>query len=128
MPFSTTPVADTPFTEESSFAFAIPLSCAMQTAYHALRVITPSGGLLTRNAGPGEIFQMPTATPLGQGMVRIQWDPKAFPTAMVRNVANHEVLAFAHSGLLDLATSAKALEVTLSDGVRSKRLLLPTGE
>jgi hypothetical protein len=128
VPFGAVPIPDAPEGSEEGFAFAIPLSCPLQTAYQALRIVTPTGGLVQRNAGPGEVFQLPTATPRGSGVARIQWDAKAFPTAMIRDEATQEVLAFAKEGLLDLHTQAKVLEVTLSDGVRSKRFLLKVGE
>ena len=124
VPFATTLIADAAGREEQGFAFAIPLDCTLETAYHALSVTGPEGGLVTRNAGPGEVYQKPTATNLGRGIVRVLWDSKAFPTAMVRDSATHEVLAFAHGGTLDLSTGARDLEITLSDGVRSKRFHL----
>jgi hypothetical protein len=127
VPFGAVPIADSDCGHQG-FAFAIPLDCALQTAYQALRVITPTGGLVQRNAGPGDVFQLPTATQHGPHVARIQWDAKAFPTAMIRNPATQEVLAFAREGLLDLATDAKTLEVTLSDGVRSKKFLLKLAE
>lgn len=123
VPFATFGVADGP-DAEAGFAFALPLPCKLEAAYHGLRIMGPQGCLASRYAGLGEVYQLPTATPLGRGLVRIQWDAKTFPSAMIRDPASLEILAFAKGGLLDLATPAPALEVNLSDGVRSKRFLL----
>lgn len=123
--FSATPVVDGPDWNERKYAFAIPLDCLLQPRLHHLRVLGPAGQLLSRFAGSGAVYQRPTLTALGPGRVRLQWDSKAFPTALVRDSASGEILALAAGGLLDLDASARVLEVTLSEGVLSHRFFLP---
>ena len=124
VPFDAAQVGDSPTEGNRGFAFALPLTCAMQKAYRGLSVSTPTGVLVGRSAGSGDVFPTPTATALGRGIVRVEWDAKAFPTAMIRAVGTHEVLCFAKEGQVDLDTQAPNLEITLSDGVRSKRFVL----
>jgi hypothetical protein len=53
--------------------------------------------------------------------VRLRWDAEAYPMALVRDAASGEILSFARGGDVALVSGAAALDVTLSDGVRSRR-------
>lgn len=57
----------------------------------------------------------------GTGMVQLQWNAAAYPMALVRDAATGEILSFARRGDATIAVAGRDLDVTYSDGVRSRQ-------
>jgi hypothetical protein len=58
-------------------------------------------------------------TSLGGGQIRVKWDAETFPLVQLRDPGRGHVLAVGREGLIELATDAEAVEVAVSEGVRS---------
>jgi hypothetical protein len=124
LPFTPSKVADGPRGDSFQFTFAIPLERGLQANLRSVWVTGPDGQAVFRAAPPSAAFPPPVATALGSGMVRVRWDETAWTGALVRHGRTGEVLAFARGGQAEVATDADSLEVTLSDGVRSRRFVI----
>jgi hypothetical protein len=61
------------------------------------------------------------------GGAALQWDAAAHPMVMVRDPDTGEVLSFARGGRVEVQTGKRALDLVVSDGVRSRqtRLTVP---
>ena len=131
--FAPEPLADrTEPGERASFGFVIPMTPALQAALASLsveldgRVLgvrgdTQAPSLLALPGQPRKVagFQRePVATGWGPGRVYLGWDQGTHPKVMVREPGG-EIIAFAEGGAINLATAAKELTVTFSDGLRS---------
>lgn len=68
--------------------------------------------------------QLPQAKVFGEDEVRLTWDAAAHPLVMVRDAITGDVLSFAKGGDMVIRTPAKRLELTLSSGVTSEKILL----
>lgn len=120
--FDATPLADNP-TGSRHFAFAVPLDQARAARLASLRLsgpgirvaaLTQSQGRLQRAAGTNEVTVQREA-----GGVRLQWDASAHPVIMVRDPDTGQVLSFARGGNAQVWTGKGAVDLELSDGVRS---------
>jgi hypothetical protein len=60
----------------------------------------------------------PVAVAWGPGRVHLGWDHGTHPRVLVREISGR-VLAITGGGAVELTTTAKELEVLLSDGVRT---------
>lgn len=58
-------------------------------------------------------------TSLGGDRIRLEWDPETFPLVQVRDPGRGYVLAVGRNGVIELSTDAEAIEVAVSEGVRS---------
>jgi hypothetical protein len=58
---------------------------------------------------------------LGGSQARLEWNAASYPMAMVRDASSGAILAFARGGAMNLAVTGRQLDVTFSDGVRSRR-------
>ncbi|MGK7313201.1 MAG: M66 family metalloprotease [Candidatus Longimicrobiales bacterium M2_2A_002] len=104
------------------FSAAIPSRIAQTDRLATLRVRGPEGTAeQTRRGGPGVTPPgISVATEAGPGgAVAARWDAGAYPLAVVRDRTTGRIVAMGRSGRLELAGGAEALDVTLSDGVRS---------
>jgi hypothetical protein len=61
----------------------------------------------------------------GGDRLRLRWDAGAYPMALVRDAATGEILSFARGGDAVLESGATTLDVTFSDGARSRHERLP---
>ena len=68
--------------------------------------------------------QMPQALASGEGEIRLIWNAVSHPLVLVRDARTGEVLSFARGGDMVIKTPAKQLELTLSSGVSSEKLVL----
>ena len=134
--FEGDPVADQ-VVEQRQFAFVIPFGASRSDRLARLRV--RGGGrdaelssMAAMNAqGRGITFlrqlqPMPDrqARVVGGG-VRLTWNAAAYPMALVRDVATGDILSFARRGSAVLGgASGRTLDITWSDGVRSRRELV----
>jgi hypothetical protein len=115
-------VADLPGTGRV-FAFAIPLRRFDVTRLAGLRLsgagreVRVSGGPAAAAARVGGATVSAVRTASGRSAVT--WDAASYPMAMVRDARTGQVLSFARGGSVEV--DGEALEVTLSDGVRSVR-------
>jgi len=62
-----------------------------------------------------------TASMVASGAVRLRWNPAVYPMALVRDAATGEILSFARNGDATVGVSGRDLDVTFSDGVRSRQ-------
>jgi hypothetical protein len=124
--FDAAPVADAPGREEH-FAFAVPLAEAALAALAVIEVRLADGRRAERRAtlgaaelravlaAPGAVTAMRGAA----GEVRLRWDGGRFPLVAVRDPATRAILTFGRGGEATVRTELGALEVVVSDGVRS---------
>ncbi|MFL5521796.1 MAG: hypothetical protein ACJ8B6_12720 [Gemmatimonadales bacterium] len=64
---------------------------------------------------------MAAASREGGERVRLRWDAGAYPMALVRDAATGDILSFARGGDVALVGEAATLDITFSDGVRSRK-------
>ena len=121
--FDPTAVADQHGGNDSHFAFAVPLSDAVQSRLVALRVL-----------GLGRQFVRTATTPITQGVApavpqglvpswqgqeaAISWDTLAVPLVMVRDPATGQILSIARRGRVVISSSTD-FDLILSNGVNS---------
>lgn len=121
--------------DERHFAFVVPL--ARVGAGYARLLVRGGFAAAVRASGAAERAgalaadrmaverQQPAAavaaTREGGERVRLRWHAAAYPMALVRDAATGEILSFARGGDVSLASGAAGLDVTFSDGVRSRR-------
>jgi hypothetical protein len=134
--FAGDPVADQ-LVEQRQFAFVIPFGASRSDRLARLRV--RGGG---RDA---ELSSMAAMSAQGRGVtflrqlqpmpdrqarvvsggVRLTWNATAYPMALVRDVATGDILSFARRGSAVLGgVGGRTLDITWSDGVRSRRELV----
>jgi len=119
--------------DERHFAFVVPLTRVGTLARLQIR-----GGIATSvRTSRAAIAAGVQATPLavqrrqaatmaaasreGGERVRLRWDAGAYPMALVRDAATGDILSFARGGDAALVGEATALDITFSDGVRSRK-------
>jgi hypothetical protein len=108
--------------DERHFAFAVPLDATRAARLATIRLRAAGRQVQTRAAGgppAGVPATPPSARRTGPTTVELRWDAAASPAALVRDPATGNVLSFAHGGTATIITAAAALDVVLSDGVRS---------
>ncbi len=120
---------DIPGSVIQHFIAAIPMKETSMKALNELRVLGDFGPEAVRwssNVLPlrSGAVQMPQAKVFGEGEVRLTWDAAAHPLVMVRDASTGDVLSFARGGDMVIKTPAKQLELTLSSGVTSEKILL----
>lgn len=123
-------VADLPG-DHRHFAVALPLAPAVRAQVVRIRVrslntLVPvmaervSAVAALDGARGIAAMRAPLARSLARSapdLVRLQWDPAAWPMAVVRDAASGAILAFARGGDMILAAPAANLDITWSDGV-----------
>lgn len=128
--FTPLAVADDP-SGAAQFAFVLPRSAAWRDRLAGLRVAGPGGTALRASAAmqalpPGVAVAMaqpdpaPDAVAEAPGAVRVRWDATQYPMALVRDPATGAILSFARGGDALVAAQGGSLDVTFSDGVRSR--------
>jgi hypothetical protein len=125
--FEPTAIADLDGAQgDGHFVLAIPVDAAQKAALAGIRVRRGQEPALLRTAlaAPDQVRE-PVAVALGAGRVHLGWDHGVHPFVMVRDAATGEVLGFLRDGSATLASTARELEVTFSDGVRSLQRRLP---
>lgn len=122
--FDATPVADGG-KDEMHFAFAVPISPSAAWELSRLRLDGPTGRAETLARASTQTGPVPLTQSRRVGsQVEIRWDAVSAPMVMVRDAATGEVLAFGRNGKLNVPTRADRLEIHLSDGLSSQRVLL----
>jgi hypothetical protein len=106
------------------FAFAVPLDETRAGRLETLRLTGPGApAVAMARAGalriPGAAPDTVSARPSGGG-IAIEWDASTHPMIMVRDPDTGEVLAFARGGRAQVSTGKRALDLVISDGVRSR--------
>jgi hypothetical protein len=110
-----------------SFAFIIPNTPAMRAALASIEVRRAGAVAAIRTAsapravggGAALLLREPVARVWGEGRVHLSWDPDRHPRVNVCDAITGESLALAEGGSVVLATEARELRVTFSDGLRS---------
>ncbi len=120
--------------EQRQFAYVIPLSASRSDRLARLRV--RGGSRMAERAsaaamavqGKGVVAlrqQQPLpdrqARMVGGGMVQLQWSSAAYPMALVRDAATGDILSFARNGDATIDVGGRELDITFSDGVRSRQ-------
>jgi hypothetical protein len=122
--FEPTAVADVRSSVESHFAFALPLSDAVQSRLVALRLVGQGRQFLRATTAGGPRGVAPAAP---QGAVEswqgqraaITWDTLAAPIVMVRDPTSGQVLSIGRGGRVTVETRGAELDLLLSNGVAS---------
>jgi hypothetical protein len=106
------------------FAFAVPMGSADAMRLEHLRLTGPGIGMTSVSRPPAALRSGP-ATPVrmvpAAGGASLEWDAAAYPMVMVRDARSGEVLSFARGGRATVPVGGE-VELTASDGVRSRRL------
>lgn len=119
-------VADAQAAEEH-FQALLPTSEREAARLHAVELRTADGRTARRTAtlSAEELREalaaedVLTARRTDGGRVILTWPAEVFPGLLVRDPQTRQVLAFARGGSVTLGTEREALEVVVSDGVRS---------
>ena len=107
-----------------SFTFVVPLDSRVKAAMVTLELRHGDNLLATlqgsnHQASVARLGAVPQARVVSPGVVRLTWPQATHPKVLVKDVATGEFIANASGGTIDLVTSARELELTLSDGLRS---------
>jgi len=116
--FSPTEVADAPGNQRN-FVFAVPVSATQAGWIARVRVAGPGGEAVRETAPTAGIPPAIEAKRAAGGRVRLRWNARSAPMAMVRDPNTGEVLSLARGGDVFVRTSKTQLDLVLSDGVRS---------
>jgi hypothetical protein len=109
------------------FAFAVPLDHARAARLGSLRMEGPSGSIVSSPTLAGlraEAGSQSIEARREGEKVSLRWNAAVYPMIMVRDPDTGEVLSFARGGSAMVRTPKDALDLDLSDGVRSQRLRL----
>ena len=130
-PFEPALVADDP-RGARHFALAIPLDEAAGARLSSLRLTGPGAQAVSspraaalRPTGPEA--ESVTLRSTGGG-ISLEWNAEAHPMVMVRDPDSGEVLSFARGGRALVRTGKRNLDLTVSDGVRSRPAKVRIGE
>lgn len=102
------------------FVMALPLDAtaldglARLEVLKARRVMTSARPVST---AARVVAAAPEARRLDRSRIRLTWDAAIYPAALVRDAESGEVVAILKGGSQDLSTSARTLDLVLSDGV-----------
>ncbi len=120
--------------DQRQFAFVIPLNATRSDRLARLRVRggsrieerASSTAMAVRGKGIAALRQQQPspdrqARRAGAGLVQLQWNAAAYPMALVRDAATGEILSFARRGNATIAVAGRDLDITYSDGVRSRQ-------
>jgi len=111
------------------FAFAVPLGAAGAAGAANLATLElngPGGGAAAARVVPeGAALTAADAVAAQRtaGGVRVRWDAGRAPMALVRDASSGEVLSFARGGDVEVASPSGGIEVLVSDGVSSRRVV-----
>jgi hypothetical protein len=119
-----------------SFAATIPLTAQQQAQLHGVRVgdvrTATARGTRQRSAAAAIAAAQGQAAPAalvasrdgasrdGASRVRLNWNTSAYPRAMIRNAETGRILGFVTNTTNTFAWRGGAVDVVLSDGVRSR--------
>ena len=123
--FAATPVVDA-IGEEEHFAFAVPLEATAAAGLRRLVLNGPTG-----SSEVGSSAALRTGQPPALEMrrvaerVELRWDPSISPMILLRDAATREVLALGRNGTLQVPARRSGMEVHVSHGASSRRLVLP---
>lgn len=120
--------------DQRQFAYVLPLSVSSGDRLARLRVrggnataeLASMAAMRAGRGGRGAMLQQQPAADgvarvAGSGSVRLTWNAADYPMALVRDAATGEILSFARTGDATIGTAGRELDVTFSDGVRSRR-------
>jgi uncharacterized protein YjdB len=122
--FDGTPVADGAGEGEEHFSFIVPLSDEELASLERLELQGPNGSVV-RAAQSGMPATEITETSMEQlptGRLRISWDANQYPAGFLRDTRTQRLMGFVRGGDVEFeprSTPVSALEVVLSDGLRS---------
>jgi hypothetical protein len=105
------------------FVMALPLDTAALDALSSLAVLKAGRAVTTArsvSAGARIVAAAPEARRVAEGRIQLTWDAAVHPAALVRDADTGEVVAILSGGRQILPSSAKRLDVVLSDGVRGR--------
>lgn len=110
------------------FAFALPLGSFSAERLATLRLREGGRVLGVRTAGvpegaaaaPARPPEPPVAERRGQAGVEVRWDATREPLLVIRDPATGQILSLARGGRVVLPVSPGELELTASDGIRSR--------
>ncbi len=117
--FAAREAVDLPSGREEAFAFVVPAPLALRGEIAELRLVANGRAAVQRpRAGPPP---GPDVTRDGAGRTVLRWDASAWPMVLVRDPATGQILSFARGGEVRLARAWDRLDLTFSDGTRSRR-------
>ena len=119
-PLALMEVGCSPRGRERHFVVALPLEAPVLEAIAGLSVLT-AGRIMTGRNGLPKAARLtpvaPEARRLAADRVQVRWDATLHPAALIRDADTGEVIAILGGGSQALITTAKRIEVVLSDGV-----------
>jgi hypothetical protein len=116
--------ADSSDPRDRHFAFVIPVNDLGSTPVARLRFSALGRTVELAAAAPMRPDghrDAPRAQDAGAGRVRVSWTDPGVRGVLVRDARTGEILSFARSGQSEVRTSARDVELIVSDGVRSER-------
>jgi hypothetical protein len=114
-------VADSPNGDDETFAFVIPMAALRGVDLDRLRLSARGRQVEMRSSGGGAL---PTAQRMANGRVRLTWDGAAGRAALVRDAGTGAIISIARGGSVELPGAGTGFEVTVSDGVKSRKTSL----
>lgn len=111
--------------DERHFAVVVPWNAQLEARLTSVRVSDPRSlrqGLVQAGVAraAGQAVTDPQASVIADaGAARISWDNPAYRMAMVRDAASGQIMGFVRRSGDAVVTNGRAVELVLSDGVRS---------
>jgi hypothetical protein len=125
-PFEPAEIGDAPRGADRGFVLSLAVTPEQAAQVAQIRV-TGEGRSATRTAARGPRFariagDRPSVGARRSGRyTRVEWDATQYPLVVVRNPATGAILSFARGGRADVLTNAAELELTMSNGVQSRK-------
>lgn len=119
-------IADSP-TNDETFAFVVPKDMLRGRDVARLRVSNPAASQEARDPQAQrrplvrDASDLPVATRVGRGLLRLTWANDQVKGVLVRDARTGDILTFARGGGATVRTDASALDLVVSNGVRSER-------
>jgi len=123
VPFEMYEVADIPNDEPKHFAFVVPMDAAVMDALDTVRVVKGESELASQTAkGVAQTRAAMSSfrlSDLAGRRAEIHWDAITHPVVMLRDTRTGEVRGFLRGGDARIEDAPDAMEIQLSDGVKS---------
>jgi hypothetical protein len=122
--FEGEPIADASDSTMRHFAFVVPLDQMRGTQPVRLRLSARGRAVERRAASREPAMRSPVSSRVSRDGLDLRWSDPQIQGVMVRNTRTGEILSFGRNGETLVSAASSEIELTISDGVRSRRTRL----
>lgn len=115
-----------------SFYFSVPYPPALKAALASIQVVQGASPqirarLSATPSARARAAREPVAVPWTRGRIHVDWDPSAYPMALVRDPRTGSIRATSTTGEAEFESDATELELLLSDGLHTTLRIVKVG-